>query len=298
MKRALIFLLTMLATCLLLPKTAFAVTPDLYALQVLQRDLPQSMRWLGRLSQANNLGQAEVYELYHSALSEAQANQQSGISVKGSIERMLLLMEGARYFEQIQQAPLDFQNKKESSLRLLQAAKDQLDRTQFGEDPQVLLEEWQKQGFTDFAKNSADLVEVFTQVQKLLSQPVIAKIEQNVDAQAETESNDEVETAKSSEVTPVPTPASAISTEAVAASSVATTVADEDSQASVESASTTTDDFEKQRFASYVESAESGKVAEECKGAAVWQTEKRESCQSDDSLECDRSYARQCKKLQ
>ncbi|HEY8272299.1 MAG TPA: hypothetical protein VIG33_15515, partial [Pseudobdellovibrionaceae bacterium] len=56
--------------------------------------------------------------------------------------------------------------------------------------------------------------------------------------------------------------------------------------------------FESQRLQSYIDSAEGGKVADECQNASVWQTDQAELCQSDDALECDRSYARQCKKLQ
>lgn len=285
---------------------AFAASPNEYALQILQKDLPRTLRWIGRVNQAQSLSQVEVYELYRSALPEAQGNQQQGISVKGSVERMILLLEGARYFEQIQKAPVDFQNKKEVVMRVLQAAKDEMDRFQFGEDPQVLLEEWRSFGLTDFEKITADMVETFAELQRLLNEPVIVAVEQKVDAQSVQENLEETESAvevvgndteatenlvavdkKEDEIVPVVAVAPAPVTEAAPAPTPEPTPVNP-----IEIA------FEKQRFTSYIQSAEAGQVAGECKDARVWKTDQAESCQSDDSLECDRSYARQCKKLQ
>jgi hypothetical protein len=256
MKRLFVFLLTLILACLILPKIAMATSPDQYVQQVLQKDVPQGLRWIKKMARTQGLAQAEVYSLYQSVLPEAQGNQQAGISVKGSLDRMLLLLEGARYFEQVQLASDDFKNKKEAMVRVLQTIKDQTDRFQFGEDPQVLLELWPGADVGDGEKFSADMLDVFTQLQKILTQPVLTVVEQKVDAEAAVE---------------------AVATNEEAAPA---------------------ENFEGQRFASYIESAESGKVAEECQGAKVWQTDQAESCQSDDTLECDRSYARQCKKLQ
>jgi hypothetical protein len=278
MKRALLFLITLILSAVLLPKIALALAPDEYALQVLQKDLPQTVRWFGQIGQASSLTQAEVYSLYQSALPETQKNQQQGISVKGSLERMLLLLEGARYFEQVQKAPLEFQNKKEISLRVLQAAKDQLDRTQFGEDPQVLLEEWVAlgAGMGDSAKFTATLIEVFTELQKLLAQP--AKVS--------------------------PEPAAVVKAETPVDSQATTEVVRSDEETAEGAAQTEKDElakdenFEQQRFSSYMESLAPAKIAEECRSAILWKTDRAESCQKDDTVECDRNYARQCKKLQ
>lgn len=260
---------------------ALAFTPDQYAGQVLQKDLPRSLRWFGKMAQSHELNQVEVYGLYQAALPETQVNHQLGISVKGSVERMLLLLDGARYFEQVRSGSLDYQNKKEIVTRVLQTTKDQMDRFQYGEDPQILLEEWMSLGVMDFAKFTADLVETFTETQRLLSLPVIAPVEQRVDAQVmptdENVSEVDVVVAEQTIEIAVPAPATA-------AAPSATPVPEES--------------FEKQRFNSYVQSAESGQVAGECRNAYIWKTDQAESCQSDDTLECDRSYARQCKKLQ
>lgn len=282
MQRLFLFLLILMASSLAQPQAALALAPEQYALQVLQKDLPQAIRWFGQLSEASKKSQAEVYSLYQSALPEAQTNHQKGISTKGSIERMLLLLEGARYFEQVQKAPLSFQNKKELVLKALQNSKDQLDRIGFGEDPQILLEE-QKAKETeikDATQFSADLVEVFTELQKLLSQPAMVALENSLEADAEAE-----------------TETATVQTEIVAEteSEIETEIAliEPPKTADKEELS-----FETQRFVSYIETAESGKVAEECLSAKKWKTDRAESCQSDESVECDRSYARQCKKLQ
>jgi hypothetical protein len=294
MKRVVLFLATWVISL-----GALAFTPDQYASQVIQKDLPRSLRWFGKIVEAQQMSQVEVYGLYQAALPETQVNQQLGISVKGSVERMLLLLDGARYYEQIQRAPLDYQNKKEIVIRVLQATKDEMDRFQYGEDPQVLLDEWKSLGVTDIAKFSADLVETFTETQRLLSSPVIAPVEQRVDAQQVILSEDSAagvemvaaEPATENTVvaaTPVPvqTPAPAVETAAAPKEVIAPTP------------TPNSDSFENQRFNSYVQSAEAGKVAGECQNAILWKTDQAESCQSDDTLECDRSYARQCKKLQ
>ncbi len=280
---------------------ALAYTPDQYASQVLQKDLPRSLRWFGKITEAQQMSQAEVYNLYQSTLPETQVNKQLGISVKGSVERMVLLLDGARYFEQVQRAPLDYQNKKEIVMRVLQATKDEMDRFQYGEDPQVLLDEWKSLGVTDIAKFTADLVETFTETQKLLNSPVIAPVEQRVDAQQvlsgdESASGVEMVTtdpAATTEVvtpTPSPTPAPKVAVAAIPVSTPAEVIAP--------TPTPIPDSFENQRFSSYVQSAEAGKIAGECQNAILWKTDQAESCQSDDTLECDRSYARQCKKLQ
>jgi hypothetical protein len=263
MKRVVFFFLFLLLSWGVLPQ-AMALTPDQYALQVLQKDVPRSLRWFGRITQAHTLSQVEVYELYREALPEAQENQQEGISVKGSVDRMILLLDGARYFEQVQKAPVEFQNKKEMILRILQATKDEMDRFQFGEDPQNLLEEWQGLGVKDFEKFTADLVETYIELQKILGEPVMVAVEQKVDAQIEAE--DAMGNDSGVEV--------------------------------VENAPQEEPSFEKQRFDAYIQSAEAGKIAGECQGALLWKTDQAESCQNDSSLECDRNYARQCKKLQ
>jgi hypothetical protein len=259
MKRVVFFFLSLLFSW-----SALALSPDQYALQVLQKDIPRSLRWFGQITQAQSLAQVEVYELYRGALPEAQENQQEGISVKGSMDRMILLLDGARYFEQVQKASVEFQNKKEMILRILQATKDEMDRFQFGEDPQNLLEEWQSLGVKDFEKFTADLVETYVELQKILSEPVLVAVEQKVDAQIE------------SEELPV----------------------NESGVEVVENVPQEEPSFEKQRFDAYIQSAEAGKVAGECAGATLWKTDQAESCQNDSSLECDRNYARQCKKLQ
>jgi hypothetical protein len=269
MKRALFFF-----AALLISWEASADTADQYALQVLKKDLPLSLRWFGKAAQSEQLDSVEVYSLYQSALPEAQVNKQLGISTKDSVDRMLILLDGARNFEQVQKAPVDFQNKKEIVNRALQVTKDGLDRFQYGEDPQNLIEEWRVQGFQlygrDFSKFVSDLVETFSEVQRLLSSPVtvVATVaaEQKEDVSEEAvENQPEVEM-----LTSLPIDENA---------------GDEDS-------------FEVQRLKSYIGSAETGTVAGECQNALVWKTDQAESCQSDESLECDRSYARQCKKLQ
>jgi hypothetical protein len=261
MKRLALFLLTLIFSTLILPRIALALSPQEYAAQVIERDLPQTVRWFTQVSEASNKSQAEVYSLYQSALPEAQANHQQGISVKGSVDRMLLLLEGARYFEQIQQAPVEFQNRKDLVLRVLQGAKDQLDRTQFGEDPQVLLEEWYGAvaGMGDVPKFAAELGQVFTELQKRLSLPVLKPTENSADRVAEVD--------------------------------VVVTGEDPGDAA-------TDDNFEQQRFSSYVQAMEVGAVADECQRAVEWKTDRSESCRADAAVECDRNYARQCKKLQ
>ncbi|HEY8269777.1 MAG TPA: hypothetical protein VIG33_02735, partial [Pseudobdellovibrionaceae bacterium] len=114
---------------------ALAYTPDQYAQQVVQKDLPVSLRWFGKAAQSERLSQVEIYDLYQSALPATQVNKQLGISIKGSIERMLILLDGARYFEQVQKASEEFQNKKELVSKTLQIANDEMNRFQYGEDP-------------------------------------------------------------------------------------------------------------------------------------------------------------------
>jgi len=262
---------------------AFGFTPDQYATQVLQKDLPRTLRWFAKIVDSQQLSQVEVYGLYQSTMPEAQENKQSGISVKGSVERMILLLDGARYFEQIQKAPIEYQNKKEIVMRALQATKDQMDRFAYGEDPQVLLDEWRALAITDIGKFTADLVETFMETQRILNTPVMAAVEQKVDAQSVQPPTEE----NTSGVEMVVTHQEA--TEPAVAEPVtppAPVVVQTDSS------------FEQERFNSYVQLAEAGKVANECQDARVWKTDQAESCQSDDTLECDRSYARQCKKLQ
>lgn len=281
MKRVVLFLATWVISL-----GALAFTPDQYAAQVIQKDLPRSLRWFGKIVEAQQMSQVEVYGLYQAALPETQVNQQLGISVKGSVERMLLLLDGARYYEQIQRAPLDYQNKKEVVLRVLQATKDEMDRFQYGEDPQVLLDEWKTLNVADIAKFTADLVETFAETQRLLSSPVIAPVEQRVDAQQALPTD---ESSEGVEVVVSETPSEVVApvVEAVAPKEVI-----------APTPTPSPDSFETQRFNSYVQNAEAGKVAGECQSAQVWRTDQAESCQSDDTLECDRSYARQCKKLQ
>jgi hypothetical protein len=296
MKRVVLFLA---AWVISLGATALAYTPDQYATQVLQKDLPRSLRWFGKIAEAHQMSQADVYNLYQSALPETQVNKQLGISVKGSVERMVLLLDGARYFEQVQRAPLDYQNKKEVVMRILQATKDEMDRFQYGEDPQVLLDEWKSLGVTDFAKFTADLVEVFTETQRLLGTPAIAPVEQRVDAQQllsadEAPAGVEMVVSESAAEQGAETVAAA-PTEVVAASAISEPTSTE---VIAPTPTPSQDSFEVQRFSSYVESAEAGKIAGECQNAILWKTDQAESCQSDDTLECDRSYARQCKKLQ
>lgn len=289
MKRVVLFFLTGVLS-LLTVRGALAFSPDQYALQVLQKDVPRSLRWFSKAAQSEELSQLEVYELYQSALPESQANEQLGISAKGSVERLLLLLEGARYFEQVQKAPLDFQNKKEVVNRTLQVAKDEMDRFQYGEDPQNLIEEWRIQAFQlygmDFAKFSADMVETFVEVQKLLSAPVMVDVEQRVDAQVQNEDPNEHSDEDPAEVEVVHTEIFSEAPVAVATSAL------------IEEPPLVEESFETQRLKSYVDSAEAGRVAGECLSAQVWQTDQAASCQSDDTVECDRSYARQCKKLQ
>ena len=257
MKRLLLFFLILILTSLILPPgIALSLTPAQYAFQVIQRDLPQTIRWFGEVSMASSKTQAEVYSLYQSALPEAQKNRQQGISVKGSIDRMLLLLEGVRYFEQVDRGTLEFQNNKANVMRVLQGAKDHLDRARFGEDPQVLLEEWvgAVAGMENPAKFSDDVVQVFTEIQRLLS--------------------DE----------------SSASTEMV--------ISDPEAAHEIELNLQQDQSFELQRFSSYLQSVEVGSVTLECQSAVEWKTDRAESCTKDDPIECDRSYARQCKKLQ
>jgi hypothetical protein len=273
MKRAILFLATWVISL-----GALAFTPDQYAAQVLQKDLPRSVRWFGKIIEAQQMNQFEVYNIYQAALPETQVNKQLGISVKGSIERMVLLLDGAHYFEQVQRGSLEYQNKKEVMIRILQATKDQMDRFQYGEDPQILLEEWKALGVVNIAKFAVDLVETFTETQKLLNSPAIAPGAQGVDVQETTDdagaSTELVENQQGS-------------SEAAAVRAVAEP-----------SPAPDPDSFETQRFNSYVQSAEGGKISGECQNAQIWKTDQAESCRSDETLECDRSYARQCKKLQ
>lgn len=293
MKRVVLFLATWVISL-----GALAFTPDQYASQVIQKDLPRSLRWFGKIVEAQQMSQVEVYGLYQASLPETQVNQQLGISVKGSVERMLLLLDGARYYEQIQRAPLEYQNKKEIVMRILQATKDEMDRFQYGEDPQVLLDEWKSLGVTDIAKFTADLVETFTETQRLLNSLVIAPVEQRVDAQQAMPAEDsaagvEMVTAEpTSENTTVATPTS----KQTPASDLE--VANAPKEVIAPTPTPIPESFENQRFSSYIQNAEAGKVAGECQNAILWKTDQAESCQSDDTLECDRSYARQCKKLQ
>lgn len=297
MKRVVLFLATWVISL-----GALAFTPDQYAAQVIQKDLPRSLRWFGKIVEAQKMSQVEVYGLYQAALPETQVNQQLGISVKGSVERMLLLLDGARYYEQIQRAPLDYQNKKEVVLRVLQATKDEMDRFQYGEDPQVLLDEWKTLNVTDIAKFTADLVETFAETQRLLNSPVIAPVEQRVDAQqvlSDDESSEGVEVVVSEAASEVVAPVAELATPEPAVAEPAAPLASATPTEIIAPTPTPSpDSFETQRFNSYVQNAEAGKVADECQSAQVWRTDQAESCQSDDTLECDRSYARQCKKLQ
>jgi len=278
MKRVALLLVTWLISL-----GALAFTPDQFATQVLQKDLPRSLRWFGKIVDAQQMGQVEVYNLYQDALPLTQVNQQLGISVKGSVERLILMLDGARYYDQVQRAPLEYQNKKDALLHVLQVTKDELDRFQYGEDPQVLLEEWRSLNVTDIAKFTADLVEIFMETQRLITSPVVVEAEgvEVVATESEVASSEEVA------VTPTPSPAESAPTLAVAPASTP-----------VPTPTPFLDSFETQRFNSYVQNAENGSVAGECKSAQVWRTDQAESCQSDDTLECDRSYARQCKKLQ
>ncbi|MGZ3745274.1 MAG: hypothetical protein ACXWRE_16470 [Pseudobdellovibrionaceae bacterium] len=255
MKWMILFSLT-----LLLADGVIAYTPEQYAQQVVQKDLPFSLRWFGKIASSDRLSQVEVYELYQSALPETQVNKQLGISVKAAIGRMLVLLDGARYFEEIQKAPVDFQSKKEGVNKVLQLANDEVNRFQYGEDPQALIEEWRAQSSqlygADFTKFASDLVEVFTAVEKFLTSSEVEGLAEE-EAGVERESFGENEENEENE-----------------------------------------EFFETQRFQSYIESAEEGKIAEECQSALAWKTDQAEFCQNDDFLECDRSYARQCKKLQ
>lgn len=297
MKRVVLFFAT-----LVMSLGALAFTPDQYATQVIQKDLPRSLRWFGKIAESSQMGQVEVYSLYQSALPETQVNQQLGISVKGSIERMLLLLDGARYYEQIQKAPMEYQNKKEIVMRILQATKDEMDRFQYGEDPQVLLEEWRSLNVPDFGKFSADLVETFIETQKILNTPVMESVEQKVDAQvvppedaaAGTEMVENQTGSTEMVAAPAPTPAPS-ETPSVTVVKAEPAASDETMEATP---TPNPDSFENQRFSSYIQSAEAGKIAGECQNATLWKTDQADSCRSDDSLECDRSYARQCKKLQ
>ncbi len=266
MKRVIFFF-----TVMLISWGALADSPAQYALQILEKDLPSGLHWFSKIAQSDELSQSEVYNLYQSALPEIQANKQQGVSVKGSIERMLILLDGARYFEQVQKAPLDFQNKKELVNSVLQMTKDEMDLVQYGKDPEKLFEERHTQGLqtygVDFAKFSSDLTEVFTDMQRLLSNTETVASEENIDSQIQNVNQVQ------SEDFP------------------------EDNNAD-NSEDLSEESFEGQRLKSYIDSAEVGKVADECLSAEMWQTDAAESCQSDDSLVCDRSYARQCKKLQ
>ncbi|MBK9321429.1 MAG: hypothetical protein IPM97_00480 [Bdellovibrionaceae bacterium] len=259
MKRALIFTLTLTLFWLGLPATVNAVTPEVYSSQILKKDLPHAQAWLRRLAEASSFTLVDTYSFYQSALPELQENHHQGISVRGSLERMLLLLEGARYFPQVEQAPLEFHNKKESILKVLQIAKDHLDRMQIGEDPQVLLEEWaaattaQKLG----SEFEADLLAVFSEMQRLL----IPSSEQDTNS----------ESSQVAEVQAIDTENDRIFSD---------------------------QKFEEQRFSSYVQTAEGPILAEECQAPLRWKTERAEFCEGDDFLECDRNYARQCKKLQ
>lgn len=238
MKWVAFFLLVILSSSL----GTLALNQDQYVQQVLQKDIPISLRWFEGLSRASQLSQVEVYELYRLALPETRENNHQGISIKGSIERMILLLEATQYFAQVQNASIEYHERKENLLMLLQSAKDGLDRFDFGEDPQSLLEEWVSLGAGPFEAFTSEVVEVFLHLQKLLEGFAMAP--------------------------------------------------DGEKREGDHSA------FEKLRFESYLGSVESGNVAEECQVAFVWKTDQASSCRSDESPECDRNYARQCKRLQ
>lgn len=293
MKRAFVFALTLVLFCMALPATVIALTPEHYAVQVLKKDLPQALAWLKRLAEASSLTQPEAYSFYQSALPEVQENHHQGISVKGSLERMLLLLEGARYFPQAAQAPIEFLDKKEHILKILQIAKDHLDRMQIGEDPQVLLEEWaaSTSGNNLGAKFETELLAVFIEMPRLLSQaPAAVAAEEIPEGSGEvvfSEASGSAEIALTDE-TQVLTE-STTKPESQAEVQVVVTKSEQSLQ---------DQSFEEQRFSSYVQMAEAATISGECSGATLWKTDRAESCQSDDSIECDRNYARQCKKLQ
>lgn len=225
---------------LLISWGAGAFSSQEYALEVAQKDGPRTLQWLTRLNGASQLSPVDLFELYRSALPESQDNQQLGISIKGSLERMILFLEGAGYLPRVQDAAEEFQHKKQRVLETLQMAKDGLDRFEFGEDPQILWESWQGGAGLNFAQFTNEYPEVLGEIQRRLAEPPPA-----------------------SEEKPAPTPS-----------------------------------FEEQRFEAYTESALAGQVAEECQGAALWRTDLAPSCSSDESLDCDRRYARECKRLQ
>lgn len=233
---------------LLISWGAGAFSSQEYALEVAQKDGPRALQWLTRLSAASQLSPVELFDLYRSALPESQDNQQLGISIKGSLERTILFLEGAAYLPRVQDAPEEFQHKKQRVLETLQTAKDGLDRFEFGEDPQILWESWQGGAGLNFTQFTSECPEVLGEIQRRLAEPPPAPEEKAAPAEGEVAA---------------PTPS-----------------------------------FEEQRFEAYTESALAGQVAEECQGAALWRTDLAPSCSSDESLDCDRRYARECKRLQ
>lgn len=268
----------------LLSGISWGATPREYSTQVLQKDLPQIATWYQGLSSAQSLGQVEVYELYRQAMPDPQPNQQSGISVQGSVGRALLLLDGASYFSLSQQASPELQKQKEAVVATLQAVKDQLDRFQFGEDPQNLWDEWQKShppGDDGFVKN---LTDVLTQTQQMMVQidgmsvgSVVVEAEYTTPGTDDDDGHASVEAEQTSSEPVAPAPDDSIETPTVKEAGV--------------------DGFELQRFSSYIENAETGSTAPECQNATSWQTDKAGPCDKDETAGCDRSYARQCKKL-
>lgn len=235
--------------------TARALTPAEYAEQVLNKDLPRGLGWFEKVFLVDGLPADQVNaeiltRLYAEALPAPQPNRQAGISPKGSIERVLLLLQGAALFSEVQGASPAYLTARDRVMKILQAAKDETDQIKFGERPEVVFAEWKELNVGNFAAFSDELETVLVETRRVLASMQL------------------------------PSSTAAAADDVVRSESPATEPS-----------------FEVERFFSYVEASELGRIAPECESASEWATDQAVRCGSDESAQCDRKYARQCKKL-
>jgi hypothetical protein len=251
---------------------AYALTPAEYAEQVLNKDLPRGLGWFEKVFLVDGLPADQVNaeiltRLYAEALPAPQPNRQAGISPKGSIERVLLLLQGAALFSEVQAASPAYLTARDRVMKILLAAKDGTDQIKFGERPEVVFAEWKELNVGNFAAFSDELETVLVETKRVLASIQVP-----------------------SSTAPTTMAASSSGNEGSEASAAVDDV--------VRSEPPTTErSFEVERFFSYVEASELGRVAPECESASEWATDQAVRCGSDESAQCDRKYARQCKKL-
>jgi hypothetical protein len=294
------FLLILAASLFLMcSEKSIAITPDEYAQQVIDKDLPRSLGWLEKLNAVTTAEVPELPSLYREALPAPQPNWHSGISIKGSIERVLLLVDGSQLFSVVQGAPSNFQLARRRVQNVLQAAKDQTDQFKFGEAPAVLFQQWQKRGF-DFSSFSREIGLVMSEIHRLLADAMLNKAETEQVNTGEVVATNSRPVTEDEAANQAPEKVKAPLNEDQAATDevpeVGPLMASTHSEASTE-AQNPLSEFDQQRFFAYVEASETGRIAPECVNARTWSTDQASRCESDDKPGCDRIYARQCKKL-